>query len=97
LQIFQDELTVLPQADNCWRENKNQWMFALCIWLIKKKLLREVRMSFLLKGHTHDDVDRLFRQIKELVKRRGAKTLAELCEIILEACINSEVDIVNYV
>ena len=45
------------QADNCGRENKNQYMFALCAALVVFKYFAEVHLSFLIVGHTHEDID----------------------------------------
>ena len=41
------------QADNCGRENKNQYMFALCTTLVAFKYFVKVHLSFLIVGHTH--------------------------------------------
>ena len=45
------------QADNCGRENKNQYMFFFCAVLVGLKYFAEVYLSFLLVGHTHEDID----------------------------------------
>ena len=45
------------QADNCSREKKNQYMFALCAALAAFKYFAEVQLSFLIVGHTHEDID----------------------------------------
>ena len=41
------------QADNRSRENKNQYMFALCTALVAFKYFAEVHLSFFIVGHTH--------------------------------------------
>ena len=45
------------QAENCGRENKNKYMFAYCASLVALGYFREVRISFLIVGHTHEDID----------------------------------------
>ena len=45
------------QADNCERENKNNYMFAYCASLVALRYFREVRLSFLIVGYTHEDID----------------------------------------
>ena len=45
------------QADNCGRENKNQYMFALCAALVAFKYFAEVHLSFLIVEYTHEDLD----------------------------------------
>ena len=51
------------QVDNCGKENKNQYMFAFCAILVKLRYFAEVYLSFLLVGHTHEDIDQRFKQI----------------------------------
>jgi len=48
------------QADNCAKENKNRWMLAFCSWLVMLGIFTKITLSFLLQGHTHEDVDQLF-------------------------------------
>lgn len=70
------------QADNCWRENKNQTVFAFCAWLVAHNLFKEVRFSFLIKGHTHEDIDQLFVALATYLKTRGCHSMAALLEAI---------------
>ena len=42
------------QADNCWKENKNKYVLGLCELLVRKKIFKEVHLSFLFVGHTHE-------------------------------------------
>ena len=51
------------QADNCGRQNKNQYMFALHIVLVGLEYFAEVYLSFLLVGHKHEDIDQRFNVI----------------------------------
>lgn len=39
--------------DNCWRENKNRYMIAICAWLVDRRVFLKVYLLFLPKGHTH--------------------------------------------
>ena len=57
------------QANNCGRENKNQYMFALCAMLVGLGYFAEVYLSFLLVGHTHEDIDQRFSVISGTLKR----------------------------
>lgn len=52
------------QLDNCWRENKNQYMLGYCHWLIEMHCFEEIYMSFLPVGHTHEDVDQMFSVVR---------------------------------
>ena len=62
------------QADNCARENKNQYMFALCATLVGLKYFAEVHLSFLIVGHTHEDIDQRFSVISGTLKPRDIET-----------------------
>ena len=46
--------TMYIQLDNCGRENKNKYFLGMIMILVKKKIVREVVMSFLMVGHTHE-------------------------------------------
>jgi hypothetical protein len=45
------------QMDNCGRENKNKFVFAMCALLVHHRVFEEIELGFLLVGHTHDDID----------------------------------------
>ena len=46
--------------DNCWRENKNRYVFSLLAALIELNVFEEISCNFLLVGHTGNEVDQLF-------------------------------------
>ena len=48
------------QMDNCFKENKNNHMFGFLAALVQLELFTIVTASFLLRGHTHEDVDQGF-------------------------------------
>ncbi|KIC70666.1 hypothetical protein DB44_GU00020 [Candidatus Protochlamydia amoebophila] len=48
------------QADNCAAENKNVYMLAFLSLLVSLDIFQEVYLSFLLVGHTHEDINQLF-------------------------------------
>lgn len=52
--------TLYLQLDNCWRENKNKYVLGLCTLLVEYGIFQKVRISFLPKGHTHEDPDQMF-------------------------------------
>jgi len=83
------------QADNCWRENKNQFVFAFCSWLVAHGLFQEIRLSFLITGHTHEDIDRYFAKISQRLRQFGARTMNELIQVIQDCYESLEVDIVE--
>ena len=63
------------QADNYGRENKNQYMFALCAALVAFKYFVEVHLSFLIVGHTHEDIDQKFNIISRTLKSKDIDLL----------------------
>jgi hypothetical protein len=48
------------QMDNCWRENKNRYLFGYLALLVFRRIFRTVFIHFLPKGHTHEDIDQMF-------------------------------------
>ena len=83
-------LVLCIQADNCGRENKNQYMFAFCAILIGLRYFAEVYLSFLLVGHTHEDIDQRFSIIFGTLKRQDIDSLQELLELIKKGASHTE-------
>ncbi|CAG2197711.1 unnamed protein product [Mytilus edulis] len=70
LNIMKDSLpeVLYLQMDNCGRENKNRYVIAFLCLLVELGIFRKVKLSFLMKGHTHEDIDQLFsRFIKNVL------------------------------
>ena len=42
---FDYALLLYLQLDNCWRENKNRYIFALLAWLVQKDVFRKVNLT----------------------------------------------------
>jgi hypothetical protein len=74
--------TLRIQADNCTRENKNIYMFALCAALVGLGYFQEVQLCFLIVGHTHEDIDQHFSIILNTLKRTNIDSLKELLELV---------------
>ena len=70
------------QADNCRRENKNKYMFAYCASLVALGYFREVRLSFLIVGHTHEDIDQQFSIISGVLNRQDIDSVKEMLAFI---------------
>eukprot|EP00795_Rhopilema_esculentum_P008448 gene8448-14434_t len=66
------------QLDNCWRENKNRYIFAFLAWLVQKDVVRKVKLSFLMVGHTHEDIDQMFSRNAVQLHKENAVTLPQL-------------------
>ena len=78
------------QADNCGRENKNQYMFAFCAVLVGLRYFAKVYLSFLLVGHTHEDIDQRFSVISGTLKHQDIDSLQELLELIKKGASHTE-------
>jgi hypothetical protein len=50
------------QLDNCWKDNKCKFVKAFWSMLTAKRIFTEVHVSYLLVGHTHDDIDASFER-----------------------------------
>jgi len=46
--------TLFIQMDNCGRENKNRYVFGFMAFLVSLGYVKEVLLSFLMVGHTHE-------------------------------------------
>ncbi|XP_062566153.1 uncharacterized protein LOC134228510, partial [Saccostrea cucullata] len=74
--------TLYIQADNCFRENKNRYTLGFCELLIWKNIFKEVHLSFLFVGHTHEDIDAGFSKIADQLRRNEAGTIPRLLSLI---------------
>ncbi|XP_070536890.1 uncharacterized protein [Ptychodera flava] len=70
------------QLDNCVRENKNKFFIGFMAYLVKRKYLQEIMMSFLMVGHTHEDIDQRFSKYSQKLKENDAKTMPELAKVL---------------
>ena len=78
------------QIDNCGQENKNQYMFVLCAAFVGLGYFAEVYLSFLLVGHTHEDIDQRFSVISSTLKRHDIDSMQELMELIQKGASHTE-------
>ncbi|XP_072050017.1 uncharacterized protein [Amphiura filiformis] len=70
------------QMDNCARENKNKYFFALCCLLVELNVFQKIRVSFLPVGHTHEDIDQLFSRIAVHLRRFSIPTFTKLIHLL---------------
>ena len=56
------------QADNCGRENKNVYILGLYTTLVALGFFKEIQLSFMIVGHTHEDIDQHFSYISSTLK-----------------------------
>ena len=53
-------------------------MFAFCAYLVALGHFREVQLSFLIVGHTYDDIDQRFNVISNILKRQDILSLKQM-------------------
>ena len=66
------------QLDNCWKNNKSRYVMSYWSLLVAKGIFRETHVSFLLVGHTHEDIDALFGRWSQDLYRATFFTLPSL-------------------
>ncbi|CAH3027411.1 unnamed protein product, partial [Porites evermanni] len=74
--------TLYLQLDNCYRDCKNIHILGFCALLVKAGVFRKVRLSYLMVGHTHEDIDQMFSRISVALARTNAVTLDDLIQVI---------------
>lgn len=52
------------QADNCSKECKNNCLLRHCAWQVALRRLKATQISFLISGHSHEDIDSLFSNLR---------------------------------
>jgi hypothetical protein len=57
-------------------------MFGLCATLVGLGYFEEVRVGFLLVGHTHSDIDQRFSSISHVLKGDDINSLLELLKVL---------------
>ena len=77
--------TVFIQMDNCSGDNKNKIIFGYFLGLVESGCFDTVVVSFLLVGHTHEDVDQVFSRISEYLSTRSIYSLDEFDEYVKAA------------
>eukprot|EP00965_Chrysotila_dentata_P189358 6173276-Pleurochrysis_carterae.AAC.4 len=86
------------QLDNA-SDNKSRWVLGFFAWLVKLGWVKEVRISMMMVGHTHEDIDALFRRIAEYWARKGKVGTPSAFQRYLRAAVPGAVvhDLVEYV
>ena len=80
LQIHKDSLppVLYLQLDNCGWENKNRFIFGFLCYLVELGVFKKVKVSFLMVGHTHEDIDQLFSRFSTWLLKHSALTSSKL-------------------
>jgi len=72
------------QMDNATGDNKNRYVF--CHWslFVANKIFSEVNINFMVVGHTHDDIDALFKRWSMLLKKESFPTIPNLMKSFMD-------------
>ena len=70
------------QLDNCYRENKNAYLFAFLANLIERKVFKQIYVSYLPVGHTHDLVDQVNSRLSKACEKQVIPTREVLFNLI---------------
>jgi len=70
--------TLFLQLDNCWKENKNKYVFSYLSTLIQRHLFDEIYMYCLPTGHTHEDIDQLFSSFTIHYWKHGFRSIPSM-------------------
>lgn len=81
------------QIDNA---SDNKCIATLCTagWLVKEKYVSQVELCMMMPGHTHEDIDAMFRFIADALRSRSLiRTIDELVEAAMDAFIKQSVHV----
>ena len=78
------------QLDNTVGENKCVTVFTFAGWLVQKKLVKRVRIFFLIKGHTHVVIDQAFGSITKFLRSHNVYTVQQMVKDIEEVLTRSQ-------
>jgi hypothetical protein len=76
------ELTYI--ADNCGGQNKNKVVIRFLMWLVENRIFPQVKIHFLVKGHTKNAADRMFNLLKLSYHKKNIYTYDQLKDILNE-------------
>ncbi|DAZ92435.1 TPA: hypothetical protein N0F65_000219 [Lagenidium giganteum] len=72
-------------ADNCAGQNKNNTVIMFLLFLTHAKHLNEAKLLFFVTGHTKNNCDRGFGNIKRRYARRDIWSLRELAKVVQDS------------
>ncbi len=76
-------LNALKPMDYCVKDNKNHHLLAFLSLLIARKVFEEVRLGFLVVGHTHGDIDGSFRYLLKKLREQNNYVIVDLMKAFM--------------
>lgn len=90
--------TLYLQLDNCFRENKNSSLANWCALLTERGLFPGgIHISFLPKGHTHNECDQVASRLSIAVRRKSILTRSDLYDVMKKCFKRVELESLDYV
>ncbi|KAL3675806.1 hypothetical protein R1sor_025754 [Riccia sorocarpa] len=77
--------TFYIQLDNSGKDNKNWVMMAFFSELVIRGVFKTVFISFLIAGHTHEDVDAFFSKVNKMLSFQHISNVPQLMAAVMEA------------
>ncbi len=74
---------LLLQMDNCVKDNKNRHLLAFLSLLIVRDVFEEVKLGFLVVGHTHEDIDGCFGYLSKKLREENNYILVDLMKAFM--------------
>ena len=69
------------QLDNCGSENKNKYFMTFLAVLVHLGVFEKIKVSFLMVGHTHEDIDQFFSRLSVLWNPVDMYSIPQLLEV----------------
>jgi hypothetical protein len=73
----------LLQMDNCVNDNKNRHLLTFMSLLMSKEVFEEVKLGFLVVGHTHENIGRCFEYLSKKLKEQNNCILVDLMKAFM--------------
>jgi hypothetical protein len=69
--------------DNCVKDNKNRNLLTFLLLLMAREVFEEVKLGFLVVGHTHENIDGCFGYLSKKLKKQYNYILVDLMKAFM--------------
>ena len=73
------------QLNNTCKQNKSRYLLGFAGYLVLRKILKSVKISFLPVGHTHEKIDQMFSRLAVYLRSHNLLSMDDLLSA-LEKC-----------
>lgn len=71
--------------DNTSKDNKNQFVLGFLTYLVDQNIFKKIYVSFLVPGHTHEDIDQCFSVLTKSLRNNTAYTFEDWKRVVENA------------